>query len=71
MCTLTYQKLQIPAGRLGKANDYPLLFKPGAFEKGGKLDETEGLFLNYGKIMHTLPQQPNAKTIRKGMQNEN
>lgn len=55
MSTLTYQKLQMPAGRLGKANDYPLLFKPGAFEKGGKLDETEGLFLNYGKIMHTLP----------------
>lgn len=55
MSTLSYQKLQMPAGRLGKANDYPLLFKPGAFEKGGKLDETEGLFLNYGKVMHTLP----------------
>lgn len=55
MSTLTYQKIHMPAGRLGKANDYPLLFKPGAFEKGGKLDETEGLFLNYGKIMHTLP----------------
>lgn len=55
MSTLTYQKIQLPAGRLGKANAFPLLFKPGAFEKGGRLDETEGLFLNYGKVMHTLP----------------
>jgi len=53
--TLDFRKITMPAARLGKASDYPLLFKPGAFEKGGSLDETEGLFLNYGKVMHTLP----------------
>lgn len=55
MSTLRYEKIPLKAAHLGKASDYPLLFKPGAFEKGGLLDETEGLFLNYGKVMHTLP----------------
>ena len=55
MSTLKFEKILMKAGRLGKPTDYPLLFKPGAFEKGGKLDETEGLYLNYGKVMHTLP----------------
>lgn len=55
MSTLTYQKISMPSANLGKHSDYPLLFKASAFEKGGSLDETEGLFLNYGKVMHTLP----------------
>jgi len=55
MSTLKFEKITMPAGNLGKAGDYPLLFKATAFEKGGLLDETEGLFLNYGKVMHTLP----------------
>ena len=55
MSTLVFGKIKMKAGRLGKATDYPLLFKPGAFEKGGRLDESEGLYLNYGKVMHTLP----------------
>lgn len=55
MSILTFQKIRILAGRLGRPNEYPLLFKPGSFEKGGSLDETEGLFLNYGKMMNVLP----------------
>ena len=55
MTSLKFEKIKMPAGNLGKASNYPLLFKPGAFEKGGSLDETEGLFLNYGKVMSTLP----------------
>ncbi|MEG1491437.1 MAG: DUF5107 domain-containing protein [Oscillospiraceae bacterium] len=55
MSTLEYTTMKIPAGNLGEASDYPILFKQKLFEKNGALGEDEELFINYGNIAHGLP----------------
>jgi tetratricopeptide (TPR) repeat protein len=55
MSTLTFTKMKIPGGHLGKHGDYPIMFKQKMFEKGSVLDETEGLFINFGNVTHGLP----------------
>ena len=55
MSTLEFKKIKMLSANLGDRSDYPILFKEAMFEKGGTLAESEGLFLNYGKMMHTLP----------------
>ena len=55
MTTLEFKTVTMPAGHLGPAGDYPILWKQAMFEKGGELAEDEELFINYGNINHTLP----------------
>ena len=55
MTTLEFKTIYMPAGHLGPAGDYPILWKQAMFEKGGELAEDEELFINYGNINHTLP----------------
>ncbi len=47
--------MRIPGARLGPDGAYPILCKQKMFEKESALDESEGLFINYGNISHMLP----------------
>lgn len=55
MSKLTFEKMRIPGGYLGQASEYPIMYKQKMFEKHSILDESEGLFINYGNIFHGLP----------------
>lgn len=56
MTTLELTKIVIPGGRLGRAGDYPILYRP-LITRGKKITiaETEGLYLGYGKQKDGLP----------------
>lgn len=55
MSQLTFEKMRIPGSHLGREGAYPIMYKQRMFEKTSVLDETEGLFINYGNMLHTLP----------------
>lgn len=68
MSTLTFEKMSIPGSHLGKDGNYPILYKQKMFEKTSILDESEGLYINYGNILHMLPYTSQDDYDRK---NEN
>ena len=68
MSTLTFEKMNIPGSHLGKDGNYPILYKQKMFEKTSILDESEGLYINYGNILHMLPYTSQDDYDRK---NEN
>ena len=55
MSSLTFEKMHIPGSHLGPDSAYPILYKQKMFEKTSILDESEGLYINYGNILHMLP----------------
>lgn len=55
MSTLTFETMSIPGSWLGQVGEYPILYKQKMFEKSSILDESEGLFINYGQVYHGLP----------------
>lgn len=55
MSRLTFETMRIPGSELGPAGQYPILYKQKMFEKSSILDESEGLFINYGQVYHGLP----------------
>ncbi len=55
MSSLTFEKMTIPGSHLGPEGAYPILYKQKMFEKESALDESEGLYINYGNILHMLP----------------
>lgn len=57
MSRMTFTKKCIKGAPLNGQDAFPIMRKQMMFEKEGFLDEDDGLFINYGKLMNMLPYQ--------------
>ena len=57
MSDIIFTKKRIKGAPLNEQDDFPIMRKQVMFEKEGLLDEDDGLFINYGKLMNVLPYQ--------------
>ena len=57
MSSLTFGKKKLKGAPIHGQEAFPIMRKQLMFEKEGLLDEEDGLFINYGKMMNMLPYQ--------------
>ena len=57
MSEIVFTKKSLKGSPLNGQDEFPILRKQMMFEKEAHLDEDDGLFINYGKLMNVLPYQ--------------